>query len=253
MLHRWLAVLQLFLTAFTFAWAGPVQAQSTSQNDDSDSGLDALPAEERGDLLMLRHAYVEATYAYSLAPVNAVVWNKMGIAYHHLLAIGEARSDYEKALRLQPDYADAMNNLGATYFAEGNYRKAIGLYMRALRLTPASAVFTANLGTAYFAQGKEKQGADAYRSAFKLDPNIFDLNSAQIIQGPTNRQERARLDFCLAELYASSKNNERALDYLHQALSAGYLDRKRLMDAPAFADLRTTPEFTEFLAEFASR
>jgi tetratricopeptide (TPR) repeat protein len=251
--HRCPALVQLFLAAFIFTWTGPILSQPASDNNSSTATADALPPEERGDLLMIHHAYEEAATAYSMAPESAMIWNKMGIAWHHLLAIGEARRDYEKALRLQPDFSDALNNLGATYFAERNYKKAIDLYNRALHFAPKSAIITANLGTAYFATGKGKQGADAYRAAFALDPSVFDMNAPQIVQGPSQAHDRARLDFCLAELFASSKNVDRALDYLQKAFSAGYLDRKQLMQEPAFAEVRATPEFAELLAETSTR
>jgi tetratricopeptide (TPR) repeat protein len=231
------------------AWTIVPSARAPAQDDVSDAALDAAPPEQRGDLLMERHAWVEAEYAYSLAPANAVLWNKRGIAWHHLLAIGAARSDYEKALQLRPEYADAVNNLGATYFAVGRYKRALAYYFRALRLEPGSAVIRANVGTAYFAMGKIAQGAEAYRAAYVLDPDVFDQDRQQIVQGPTTESERARLDLCLAEIFASSNDVERAIEYLRRAASTGHLDRKRLMQAPAFASLRATPQFAEFRTE----
>lgn len=231
------------------AWTILPSARAPAQDDASDAVLDAAPPEQRGDLLMARHAWVEAEYAYSQAPATAVLWNKRGIAWHHLLAIGAARSDYQKALQLRPDFADAINNLGATYFAVGRYKKALAYYFRALRLAPGSAVITANVGTAYFAMGKMAQGAKAYRAAYVLDPDVFDLDKQQIVQGPSTDSERARLDLCLAEIFASSNDVERAIEYLRRAASTGHLDEKRLMQAPAFASLRATPQFAEFQTE----
>jgi tetratricopeptide (TPR) repeat protein len=251
--HRFSAALLVLFAAFTLTAPFQAAAQPVPLDNDSDEALEAMAPEERGDLLMVRHAYVEAAYAYSLAPMNATLWNKTGIAWHHLLAIGEARRDYEKALRLKPDYPDALNNLGATYFAERNYRRAVTLYQRALNLEPKSAVFTANLGTAYFAMGKAKEGAAAYRAAFALDPQIFDATAPQMVQAPTSSLERARLDFCLAELFAISKEPDQALAYLSKAIGEGYVDRKRLMQDEAFAEVRGTPEFAEFLAEAGAR
>ncbi|HEX4004697.1 MAG TPA: tetratricopeptide repeat protein [Acidobacteriaceae bacterium] len=211
--------------------------------------MHALSPEERGDLLMIHHEYVEATQAYSVAPTSAAVLNKLGVAWHHLLAIRAARREYEKALRLQPNFPDALNNLGATYFAEQDYGKAVELYRRALGLAPQSAVITANLGTAYFALDKAKEGAAAYRSAYALDPTVFDMSAPQIVQGASQKEELARLDYCLAELFARSNEVDRAVDYLEKAYDAGYVPRKQVMQEPAFAAVRGTPQFAEFLAE----
>lgn len=231
------------------AWMILPSVRAAAQDDLSDAALDAAPPEQRGDLLMARGAWVEAEYAYSLAPENAVLWNKRGIAWHHLQAIGAARSDYQKALQLRPDFADAINNLGATYFAVGRYKKALAYYFRALRLAPGSAVIEANVGTAYFAMGKIAQGVEAYRTAYGLDPDVFDLDKQQIVQGPSTEAGRARLDLCLAEIFARSNDVERAIEYLRRAASTGHLDRKLVMEAPAFASLRATPEFAEFRTE----
>jgi tetratricopeptide (TPR) repeat protein len=258
-LQRSIAVLQvLFFAALTFTWAFPAFAQFPGQSyaahpSDSESGLEALPPEERGDLLMNRHAYVAAASAYNEAPKSAAVWNKMGIAWHHMRAIRVARKDYQKALALDPNYPDAMNNLAATYFGDGDFKKAIGLYERALQLSPNSAVVLANLGTADFALGRTKQGADAYRAAFAADPDVFDTATHPTVDGGTQARERARLDYCLAELYAGKRDVERAVDYLNKAFSEGFADRKRVQQDEAFAGLRENPEFAQFLAVAGTR
>jgi len=60
-----------------------------------------LSPEQRGDLLMARHQYLAAIDAYRDASGDpAVIWNKTGIAYHHLFAMDAAKMDYERALRL---------------------------------------------------------------------------------------------------------------------------------------------------------
>lgn len=258
MLQRCAAVLQILFFALTFTWAVPTFAQFPGQSyvaqpGDSDSGLEALPPEERGDLLMNRRAYVAAANAYNEAPKSAAVWNKMGIAWHHMRAIREARKDYQKALTLNPSYPDAINNLAATYFGDGDFKKAIGLYERALKLSPNSAVVLANLGTADFALGRTKQGADAYRAAFAADPDVFNTATHPTVDGGTQARERARLDYCLAELYAGKRDVERAVDYLNKAFSEGYADRKRVQQDEAFAGVRGNPEFAQFLAVAGTR
>jgi tetratricopeptide (TPR) repeat protein len=257
-LQRSIAVLQALLFALTITWVVPTFAQfpghsSSMQPDASASGLEALPPEERGDLLMNRHAYVAAAGAYNEAPKSAAVWNKMGIAWHHMRAIREARKDYEKALALDPNYPDAINNLAATYFGDGDFKKAIGLYERALKLSPNAAVVLANLGTADFALGRTKQGAEAYRAAFAADADVFNTSTHPTVDGGTQTRERARLDYCLAELYAGKRDVDRAVDYLNKAFSEGYADRKRVQQDEAFAGLRENPEFAQFLAVAGTR
>jgi len=198
---------------------------------------------------MARQEYLAAIDAYRQGPMDAVTLNKIGMAYHHLFALDEARKDYQKALLIRPNYPEAINNLGATDFAQGNYKEAIRLYRRALHLMPRSAVIAANLGTAYFARGKYKNGLEAYQTAFAIDPDVFDPSSAQLIHGTTSAHDRARQDYCIAELFAEAGKTERALDYLRKALNDGFDDRNRIMQDTEFAQLRKTPEFAQLMAE----
>jgi tetratricopeptide (TPR) repeat protein len=213
------------------------------------SALQPLTAEQRGDLFMARQQYLAAIDAYRQAPTDAVILNKLGIAYHHLFALDEARKDYEKALLIRPNYPEAINNLGAAEFAERRYKQSIRLYRKALKLMPNSAVIAANLGTAYFARGKYQDGLEAYQSAFRLDPNVFDGDLSQVIPGPSEARERARQDFCIAELFAEAGKKDLALEYLRKALNDGFRDRNLLMQDSDFAQLRKTPEFAQLMAE----
>ncbi len=182
------------------------------------------------------------------SPVTAVVWNKLGIAWHHLYAVDEAKRDYERALLIRPNYPEAINNLGAAYFEQKNYKKAIKLYRHALELMPRSAVVAANLGTAYFARGKYKPGIAAYRKAFELDPGVF-LDQATTVRGGTSPTDRAQQDYCLAELFAQAGIKESAIDYLRRAFNEGFHDRNRLMQDAVFAQLRKTADFAHLMAE----
>jgi tetratricopeptide (TPR) repeat protein len=247
MTRRRLAALPLALTAL-FLCPFPGSAEIVPQSA-SAAPTKGLSAEAQGDLFMARQEYVAALEAYRQAPPNAVTYNKMGMAWHHMLAFDEARKDYEKALLIRPDYPEAINNLGAADFSKGDYRQAIRLYRRAFKLMPESAVIAANLGTAYFARGKYDLGLKAYQKAFALDPTVFSPDSTQTILGPSNAHERARQDFCIAELFARQGEQDLALEYLRKALNDGFDDRHRLLGDSDFAQLRKTAEFAQLMAE----
>lgn len=226
--------------------AASLQVTTTSL---SVPGAAKLSPEERGDVYLARGEYEQAIEAYREAPRTAEVWDKMGVAWHHLDAIDEARHDYQRALLIRPNYPEAINNLGATYFAQRNYKKAIRLYQNALRLMPQSAVIAANLGTAYFAQGKFRQGLNAYRRAFQLDPAVFaEPDSLANVPGNTSRAYRAREDYCLAELFAQAGMEQQALEYLSRALNEGFDDTQHIMQDSVFAQLRKTQEFAQLMA-----
>ncbi|HEX3987051.1 MAG TPA: tetratricopeptide repeat protein [Acidobacteriaceae bacterium] len=237
--------------AVAFFSASPVRGASAEALPQAASSiaLETMPPELRGDLYMARGQYVQAVDAYrQVSPMSAVVWNKLGIAWHHLSAVDEAKRDYERALLIRPNYAEAINNLGATYFEAKNYKKAIKLYRHALELMPASAAIAANLGTAYFARGKYKPGIVAYRKAFELDPSVFS-DPAMTVRGGTTSADRARQDYCLAELFAQAGMKETAIDYLRRSFDEGFHDRNRLMQDAVFAQLRKTADFAHLMAD----
>jgi tetratricopeptide (TPR) repeat protein len=206
------------------------------------------PPEAQGDLLMMNGNYVAAIEAYRRSsPPSAATWNKIGVAYHHLFALEEARRNYRKALGLNPRFPDALNNLAAVYQGERKYKKAEKTYKRALKYGPDSAVTYRNLGTAYFSQGDYNDGAKAYRKALELNPNSFDPDQTEVKEEKISPLQRVAIDYCLAKAYAMSGKNEEALIYLRKAMDAGFNDRRRLMEDKGFAQLRTTPEFLQLI------
>ncbi len=210
----------------------------------------ALSPEEQGDIYMARGSYVAAIDAYQHGTLRSpVLWNKIGIAYHHLFALEEARKDYQMALSLNPHYADALNNLAAVYHGEHDYNRAIHTYKKALKYAPHNAITYCNLGTSYFAEKKYKQGVREYQMAFALDSSVFNPDSTAMIAESSSRQERVAINYYLAETYANAGKKDEALACLRKALDAGFNDRKRLMEDKDFAVLRTTPEFHKLMAE----
>lgn len=240
-----------FTLAAAFLSASPVPLASAEALPQTASTivLENMPPESRGDLYMARGEYMQAVDAYrQVDPASATVWNKLGIAWHHLSAVDEAKRDYERALLIRPNYPEAINNLGATYFEQKDYRKAIKLYRHAMELMPNSAVIAANLGTAYFAKGKYKPGILAYRKAFELDPGVFS-DAAMTVRGGTTAEDRAQQDYCLAKLFAQAGMKRAAIDYLRRAFDEGFHDRHRLMQDAVFAQVRTTADFAHLMAE----
>jgi len=231
------------------AWTCRADASLQTASASSGTAMVKLSAEAQGDLHLARGEYELAIEAYRQAPPTAEVWDKMGVAWHHLDAIREARHDYERALLIRPDYPEAINNLGATYFAQRDYKKAIRLYREAARLMPQSAVIAANLGTAYFARGKYGKGFEEYRKAFQLDPTVFGApDSLANVAANTSLTYRAHEDYCLAELFAEAGMQKQAIEYLTRALNEGFSDKQRIMQDDVFTQLRKTQEFAQLMA-----
>ena len=214
------------------------------------ANFSSLSPETQGDLLMVRGRYAAALDAYQHgSPQSAVLANKIGVAYHHLFALGEARKHYEMAIRLNPRYAEAFNNLAAVYHGEHNYKQAEKTYKQSLKLAPNSALTYKNLGTAYLSDQKYKQGSEAYRKALALNPNIFGKTITSPIEDTGSRAQRMDVDYYLAKTYATAGNSQQALLCLHRAVNAGFNDRRRLTEDKDFTQLRATPEFQQLIAQ----
>jgi tetratricopeptide (TPR) repeat protein len=225
-------------SALAFAQA-PAQAPKTP-----------LSVETRGDILMARKMYREAIDVFREdTSKNPVIANKIGIAYHQLQQLDNARKYYQQAIRLKPDYAEAINNLGTVYYATKSFGKAIGYYKKALKYSPNSASIYSNLGTAYFARKKYKEAMETYQTALKLDPNVFEnRGSYGVLLEERNVEERANFHFHMAKLYAQAGRNELALQYLRKALEEGFKEKKKIEEDPDFQAMRDLPEFKELLA-----
>jgi tetratricopeptide (TPR) repeat protein len=217
--------------------------------------------ETRGDIFMAERKFREAIEAYREGPAqNAVVQNKLGIAYEQtasggaMISAGQldnARKAYERAIKLKPDYLEAMNNLGTIYYARKNYRRAINWYNRALKIAPGevrSAVVYENLGRAWFDRKDYARGSECFLSSLRLDPKVFEHHgSAGQILEETNIAERAKYHFYLAKAYAKLGRNDLAIQNLRSALEEGFKQKKSLDEEPDFATLKDLPEFKELM------
>jgi tetratricopeptide (TPR) repeat protein len=208
-----------------------------------------LSPEKRGDILMAHKKYREAADTYKEGPQDsAVIWNKIGIAYHQMMQTDIAKKYYERSTKLDPQYAEAINNLGTIQYAKKSYRRSIKLYKRALKFSPNSASIYSNLGTAYFARKNYKDASECYQKALSIDPGVFEHhNSFGVMLQERSVQDRAKFHYYLAKTYAKAGMNEHALRYIRKALEEGFGERKKLMEDPEFVSIRKLPEFQELL------
>jgi len=218
--------------------------------------------EQRGDLMMAQKMFREAIEVYRKAlpdkalPAKAlpegrafVLYNKIGIAYHHLQDFSAARRNYSQALKLNPKYSEAQNNLGALYYAQKNYRRAISEYRKALKLSPDSATVYINLVTAYFARKRYEDAMKAYQQALALNAEVFEQRgTAGTILQERSVEERARMHYYMAKAYAQAGMPDRALQSIRKSLEEGFKERKRYLEEPEFAGLKELPEFQELMA-----
>jgi len=210
-----------------------------------------LSFEERADIYMARKSYEDAVDYYYRAQkeahfANAMVWNKLGIAYQQLQNYRDSRKAYNKALRYQKNYAEPLNNIGTTYFMQDKYGKSVKYYLRALNLNPHAASYHVNLGTSYFHMKKYMESAEEYRAALILEPDVFTKRSAfgTTVQARENDPEYY---FYLAKVFASLGRPEEAVRNLRRALEDGFKDRKRILNDSDFMKISRNPAYVELM------
>ena len=208
--------------------------------------------ELRADIDMIRKRFESAIALYkdalSFTPARAVLFNKLGIAYHQSLDRRRAEKNYRKAIRRDPGYAEAWNNLGAVKYGRGLHGAAIKSYLKAIELNPVNSATRFNLAAAYFAAGREARALEQFRLALLIDPEVFERRG----RGGVLIQERgtdnpARYNLMLARTSADVGYLSEAVRYLRRALESG-LKPETVADDPAFAALRGNSEYEDLLS-----
>ena len=199
---------------------------------------------------MARKMFREAIDKFRECPPSAGVDNKIGIAFHQLLQLDQAKKHYEAAVKLDPKFPQAINNLGTVYYGQKSYGKAMKCYRKALKLSPDSASIWVNLGSAYFAKHDLKRAAQCYDKAMELDPLVFEHRSSYgTLLEERSVEDRAKFHLYLAKAYAQRGDKDKALVYLRKALEEGLKERKKIPEMPEFASLRTDQAFKDLLIQ----
>jgi tetratricopeptide (TPR) repeat protein len=211
-----------------------------------------LSFEERADIYMARKSYEDAVDYYYRALkkdhfANAIVWNKLGIAYQQLQNFPASRKAYNQAIRRRKDYAEPLNNIGTTYYMQKKYGKSVKYYLRALKLSPDSASYHLNLGTSFLHMKKYQESVEEYRTALNLDPEAFAQRSAfgTTIEAP--READPEYYFYLGKVFASLGRVDEAVRSLRRALEDGFKDRKRILDDPDFMKISQNPAYVQLM------
>jgi tetratricopeptide (TPR) repeat protein len=208
---------------------------------------------QKAATMVARGNYEEATIEYrkvlALTPNDAVVHNKLGIAYQTLGRYGPARREYDQALALRPGYPEAWNNVGTLEQARGRFKQAIAAYRKAVEIKPALATPWKNMGSAFLALGRVQEGLSAYRRAYGLDPGVLESRTGAVASGLDPGTE----SYYLAKMFAGSGQAEVALQFLLKAEAAGFHDWDKVRSDPDFKFLGDDPRFQQLLGRGASR
>ncbi|HKQ85516.1 MAG TPA: tetratricopeptide repeat protein [Candidatus Acidoferrales bacterium] len=180
---------------------------------------------------------------------DAVLLNKLGVAYQELGGNDAAESYYKRAEAADKTFATPVNNLGTLEYGLHHYSKSVNYYKRALRMGASEATVYSNLGYSYYSAKKYDLAMDSFNKALAIDPTIFDNHSGA---GGSIMQQRSApdpgtLNFFLAKAYARLGDAEHAAHYLKLARDYGYKDMPSVSKDKDFAAVIKDPRVQDVL------
>lgn len=132
-----------------------------------------------GDIQRQQENFEKAVKAYDKAitiyeeheNVNWFAYYARGIAHERLDQWEQARSDFHKALDLNPDQPQVLNYLGYSMIEQHvNLEEALGLIEKAVRAQPQSGYIVDSLGWALFRLGRYEEAVKHMERAVELTP-----------------------------------------------------------------------------------
>jgi len=227
--------------------------QQLRQAEPPPASATAAQLETTGDDLHARKYFADALDYYEAAnkkQPSARIMNKIGMMNLLLMRLDSSKKDFERALKMDPNYADAYNNLGAVEYQDHRLKPAIKRYQQAIAINPEFATYHSNLGTAYMERKQFDKAAAEYARALQIDPDVFEhRGSAGISARFPSPSDRARFHYVIAKTYARAGNTDRCLLYLTKAMEFGYKDIDRVYKEDEFAAVRKDPRFAELMAK----
>jgi tetratricopeptide (TPR) repeat protein len=208
-----------------------------------------------------------------LTPDNRWGYTNLGVAYYNLGRLDEAAAMWRRTLEIRPD-ATAFSNLGTVTFFTGHYAESIAPFEKAVELEPQSYLYWGNLADAYrWTPGKQGRARPTYARAIGLAERDLEVNPRDtdalgllaLYEAKSGSLKKARLLIGQAlaiapkdpdvlseavEVFALTGEQQKALDYLKNALQSGY-PRFEVEANPELAGLRSDLRYREMMAKAA--
>jgi tetratricopeptide (TPR) repeat protein len=250
-----------FAIVFTLLVASSIKAQQDSKPSSGSSSpapqsTHTMSPQEialtRGDIQMARKEYSEAVAEYRIAlegnAKDALLLNKMGIAYQQLGDLNDAERSYKKAMKADKKFPSAVNNLGTLEYQRKRYGRSIHYYNEALKRDEQTATVYSNLGYAYYGNKQYPEAMGAFGKALALDPEVFTKKGGvgAVLQ-QRSAPDPGLFNFLLAKFYAKAGDAEHAAHYLKLSRDYGYKDFRTVETDPEFAAVIKDPRVQEVL------
>ena len=146
--------------------------QEGSRRDVAHNNLGGI-LNARGRSHEARSHYEEAL---RLNPDYAHAHHNLGLLLLEQGRNDEARDHFEAALRINPNHAGAHNNLGLILKDQGRIELARAQFDQALRINPNAAETHSNLGLLLFGQGRSDEARTHFNEALRIKPNDPEAN-----------------------------------------------------------------------------
>ncbi len=171
--------------------AAPSNVGATNRTAATNDGVALI---NQGNLLLdagqIDRAITQYEAALKINPDDEEAHFNMGYAYTRLGRTNEAISAYEAALRSFPEYVEAHNNLGNLLVGLRRYDEAVQHFTAALKINPDYYTALNSLGRALASQGKTAEAITNFSRAVQLSTNYlearFNLGMALLIVGKTD-------------------------------------------------------------------
>ena len=131
----------------------------------------------------------------------------------------KARTAYDTAIRLQPDYAGVYNNRGNIKSGLGSHDAALDDYDKAIRLNPNFAQAYSNRGSTKFRLGKHAAALIDLSEAIRLQPDFINAYANRgVAQLGLGNIDGARADFQTALELSEHQENDNLKTYVGKRL-----------------------------------
>ena len=131
-----------------------------------------------------------------LDPNFSLAHYDLAVAYRQLGMEEKAILEYEKTIELQPNFPEALSNLGGYYFRNGKTEQARNLFQKAIEIYPNFIQALSNFGAVLNKLGKPEEAIPYLKKALNLNPEFaiasFNLGNCQFA---LKRFEQAKISF----------------------------------------------------------
>ncbi len=117
-------------------------------------------------------AAAAADRAVEARPRDPAGWTLRGDAARARGLLAAARSDYERALAIDPGHYPALVNLAVTHLDQGDLERAEARFRRAAEVRPGRPEAWNDLGLVLRSRGRFREARDAYLRALEVDPSF---------------------------------------------------------------------------------